>query len=82
VRILVVDDEQLLAETLAQVLVRDAHAVDVCFDGAEALDRLSYNAYDVVISTGSPCTVQVCRSMSSVRGAAVLMLTGRLGGGS
>ncbi len=80
-RILVVDDEQLLAETLAQVLVRDAHAVDVCFDGAEALDRLSYTAYDVVILDRDLPAVhgdEVCRSLSSVMGERprILMLTG------
>ena len=49
VRILVVEDEPDLADALAKGLRRQALAVDVAADGAQALDLLAVNAYDVVV---------------------------------
>jgi DNA-binding response OmpR family regulator len=48
-RILVVEDEPLLADTIADGLRHGAHAVDVVYDGAAALERAGVNEYDVVI---------------------------------
>ncbi|WP_353649503.1 response regulator transcription factor [Nakamurella sp. A5-74] len=48
-RVLVADDEELLAETIAQGLRRRSMAVDVCFDGRSAIVHLSENEYDVAI---------------------------------
>src|SRR6516164_4150523 len=48
-RVLLVEDEVELAEAVARVLRREGIAVDVAFDGREALDRASVNAYDVVV---------------------------------
>ncbi|MGF1597763.1 MAG: response regulator transcription factor [Acidimicrobiales bacterium] len=47
-RILVVDDEVELADAIAAGLRREGYAVDVAHDGHSALDRLSFNAYDLV----------------------------------
>jgi DNA-binding response OmpR family regulator len=49
VRVLVVEDEQLLADTIAAGLRRQAMAVDVAYDGDAALERLAVNDYDVVV---------------------------------
>jgi len=49
VRVLVVEDERLLADTIAAGLRRQAMAVDVAYDGDAALERLAVNAYDVVV---------------------------------
>ena len=49
VRVLVVEDERLLADTIADGLRRQAMAVDVVYDGDAALDRLTVNDYDVVV---------------------------------
>jgi DNA-binding response OmpR family regulator len=49
VRVLVVEDEQLLADTVADGLRRQAMAVDVAYDGDAALERLAVNDYDVVV---------------------------------
>jgi len=49
VRVLVVEDEQLLADTIADGLRRQAVAVDVAYDGDAALERLAVNDYDVVV---------------------------------
>ncbi|MEU0275295.1 response regulator transcription factor [Streptomyces sp. NPDC006307] len=48
-RVLVVEDEEFLAEMIAEGLRRDALAVDVAADGAEALRKLSFGAYDVMV---------------------------------
>ena len=49
VRVLVVEDERLLADTIAEGLRRQAMAVDVAYDGDQALQRLAVNDYDVVV---------------------------------
>ncbi|WP_052851349.1 response regulator transcription factor [Streptomyces avicenniae] len=48
-RVLVVEDEQLLADTVATGLRRQAMAVDVVYDGAAATERVDLNDYDVVV---------------------------------
>lgn len=48
-RVLVVEDERQLAQSIAQGLRRHAMAVDVAFDGAAGLERLGVNDYDVVV---------------------------------
>jgi DNA-binding response OmpR family regulator len=79
VRILVVEDEPLLADAIAEWLRGDAHAVDLAYDGEQALERVGINEYDVVVLDRDLPAVhgdKVCRmivaSGSPVR---VLMLT-------
>ena len=78
-RVLVVEDEPMLAEAIAVGLRREAMAVDVVSDGAAALERVFVNAYDVVILDRDLPAVSgddVCRALVE-RGATcrVLMLT-------
>ena len=47
-RVLVVDDEVELAEAVAKGLRRDGYAVDLAFDGEEAVEKLAVNDYDLV----------------------------------
>ena len=82
-RVLVVEDERLLAGAIAEWLREDAHAVDVAHDGESALERLTVNDYDVVVLDRDLPRVhgdEVCRSVvaagSNVR---VLMLTAAAG---
>ena len=49
VRVLIADDEQLLADTIAEGLRRLSIAVDVCYDGQAALDLVSTHRYDVAV---------------------------------
>jgi len=49
VRVLLADDERLLADTVAQGLRKFAMAVDVCYDGEAAMARLAVNRYDVAV---------------------------------
>ena len=48
--ILVVDDESRMRQLLAIMLKRKGHSVDQAGDGAEAMDMVKKNAYDMVIS--------------------------------
>jgi len=77
-RVLVVEDDAVLAETVAKGLRRHAMSVDVALDGQEALDRAAVTSYDVVVLDrdlpGVPGD-EVCRALSGDR-ARILMLTG------
>ena len=79
VRILVVEDEQLLANAAAEWLRREAFAVDVVYDGDAALERLGVNEYDVVVLDRDLPVVHgddVCRALvDSGAETRVLMLT-------
>lgn len=83
-RLLVVDDEVDLTEAIARGLRREGYAVDVAFDGAEALDKVLVNAYDLVcldITMPGPDGREVCRQIRAADGPGdqprVLMLTAR-----
>jgi len=82
-RILVVEDEPLLADAVAQGLRRAAHAVDVVYDGSSALERIEVNDYDVVILDRDLPGMHgddVCRALvESDRETRVLMLTAAAG---
>ncbi len=78
-RVLVVEDHHRLATALAEGLRREGMAVDVVFDGGEALRRVAVNDYDVVVLDRDLPDVhgdQVCRALLA-EGAhsRVLMLT-------
>lgn len=78
-RILIVEDEEMLADATAEGLRDQAIAVDVSYDGEDALYRTSYNDYDVIVLDRNLPGVHgddVCREL--VRGqstARILMLT-------
>ncbi|GIF44986.1 response regulator transcription factor [Actinoplanes xinjiangensis] len=84
-RILVVEDERMLADAIAEWLREEAHAVDVAGDGAAALERIGVNDYDVVILDRDLPRVhgdEVCRRMvADGRATRVLMLTAAAGVG-
>jgi DNA-binding response OmpR family regulator len=48
-RVLVVEDHAELADSVARVLRREGMAVDVSYDGMDALERTSVVDYDVVV---------------------------------
>jgi DNA-binding response OmpR family regulator len=78
-RVLVVEDEPLLADAIAEWLRDEAHAVDIALDGDAALERLGVNEYDVVVLDRDLPIVHgddVCRALvESGSPARVLMLT-------
>ena len=49
VRVLVVEDERQLADSIAEGLRLHAMAVDVAYDGEAGLERASVNDYDVLV---------------------------------
>jgi two-component system, OmpR family, response regulator VanR len=79
VRVLVVEDEQLLADAVATGLRREGMAVDVVYDGGAALERIGVNDYDVIVlDRDLPVTHgdEVCRKLVDMGlPARVLMLT-------
>ncbi|WP_415855008.1 response regulator transcription factor [Sinomonas sp. G460-2] len=48
-RILVVEDHQVLADRIGEGLRDQGHAVDVVYDGAAALEVTAYTSYDVIV---------------------------------
>jgi DNA-binding response OmpR family regulator len=78
-RVLVVEDHPRLAQAVAIGLRREGMAVDVVFDGREALERASLITYDVVVLDRDLPVVHgddVCRSLvADGYPGAVLMLT-------
>jgi DNA-binding response OmpR family regulator len=78
-RVLVVEDHQRLASALAEGLRREGMAVDLAFDGREALAHVAVNRYDVVVLDRDLPAVhgdQVCRALVAGHGdTRVLMLT-------
>jgi len=79
VRVLVVEDHQRLAGAIANGLRMEGMAVDVSFDGADALTHTAINDYDVVVLDRDLPGVhgdQVCRTLAERRSnTRVLMLT-------
>ncbi|MEV4510733.1 response regulator transcription factor [Dactylosporangium sp. NPDC049525] len=78
-RVLVVEDERMLADAIAEWLREETHAVDVANDGAAALERIGVNDYDVVVLDRDLPLVHgddVCRELlAGGSQARVLMLT-------
>jgi DNA-binding response OmpR family regulator len=82
-RVLVAEDEPLLADNIAAGLRRRSMAVDVCYDGDAALERVTTHRYDVVILDRDLPKVhgdEVCRRIVAEGGETrVLMLTAASG---
>jgi DNA-binding response OmpR family regulator len=78
-RVLIVEDEEILADTIADGLREEAIAVDVVYDGADALYRTSYTDYDVIVLDRDLPEVHgddVCRRLVAGRSVSrILMLT-------
>ncbi|RQX14563.1 DNA-binding response regulator [Micromonospora ureilytica] len=76
---LVVEDENVLADAIAEWLRRESFAVDVAYDGDAALERLGVNEYAVVVLDRDLPVVHgddVCRAIVDAGGETrVLMLT-------
>jgi DNA-binding response OmpR family regulator len=79
VRVLVVEDHAKLALTLATGLRQAGMAVDVVFDGSEALDHIAATLYDVVVLDRDLPGVHgddVCRALAAEGAQSrILMLT-------
>jgi DNA-binding response OmpR family regulator len=78
-RVLVVEDHQVLADAIGAGLRREGMAIDIARDGHEALGRLAVTRYDVVVLDRDLPGLhgdEVCRRIASGDpGSRVLMLT-------
>jgi DNA-binding response OmpR family regulator len=78
-RVLVVEDEVVLANAVARGLRRQGMAIDLALDGADALDKAAVNRYDVIVLDRDLPVVhgdQVCRKLAAEGGPGrILMLT-------
>jgi DNA-binding response OmpR family regulator len=79
VRVLVIEDERLLADTIAAGLQKHAIAVDVAYDGRAGSERIAVHDYDVVVlDRGLPGVSgdEICRQTAHERpDTRILMLT-------
>ena len=78
-RVLIAEDHTELAETVATGLRREGMAVDLAFDGEQALERAGVHDYDVIVLDRDLPRVHgddVCRALVAAGGRTrVLMLT-------
>ena len=78
-RVLIAEDHRRLATALADGLRREGMAVDLAFDGVDALAHVAVNRYDVVVLDRDLPALhgdQVCRTLVAENGQTrVLMLT-------
>jgi two-component system NtrC family sensor kinase len=81
-RALVIDDEHDLAELLAEMLSREGFAVEVAFDGKQALAELGRRSYDLVLSDvrmpdlDGPALLQKLRSDRPALADRLIFVTG------
>ncbi|NLT57601.1 MAG: response regulator transcription factor [Clostridiales bacterium] len=80
-RILIVEDERRLAETLADILTQNRDLADLCYDGRRGLDNALSGIYDAVILDvmlpGMDGFEVLRRLRESGNATPVLMLTAR-----
>jgi len=81
VRLLVVEDEEVLADAIVEALRMEHYAVDLASDGVTAEELMSVNTYDLVVLDWTIPPPTGIELLSTWREAgvetAVLMLTGR-----
>jgi DNA-binding response OmpR family regulator len=79
VRVLVVEDEEMLADAIARGLRAEGMAVDIAVDGAEGLHKAAVSHYDVVVLDRDLPVLhgdEVCRQLAATGdGSRILMLT-------
>jgi len=81
-KILVIEDDAELSEVIQDWLTEERHVVDAVDNGAEALDRLKFYSFDLLIVDwmlpGSVSGLDVCKEFRSKGGhTPILILTGK-----
>lgn len=81
-RILIVEDEEVLSQALAELLESEYYAVDLAADGRTAEELAAVNAYDLIVldwTIPPPTGIDLLRRWRQEgRETPVLMLTGRI----
>ena len=79
-KILVVDDERLVADSLVQILNMMGYDASCAYSGSEAVQRASATAFDFLISdvvmdglSGIDSAIEICKLMPACR---VLLVSG------
>jgi DNA-binding response OmpR family regulator len=79
--ILLVEDDRFLSDTIRSFLEFKQHTVDRAFEGPEALEKMQYGSYALVIldwQLPGMDGVDICQNYRTGGGTApILMLTGR-----
>ncbi len=82
-RILIVEDNRRLSDSLRKTLTEDGYAVDAAYDGVEGEDMALLTPYDVIIldvMLPKRDGIEVCRSLRDQKNiTSILMLTARDG---
>ena len=80
-RILIVEDEDVLAQALVELLEEECYAVDRAADGGTASELVEINEYDLIVldwTIPPPTGIELLRTWRRAgRDTPVLMLTGR-----
>ena len=80
-RMLIAEDDRLTADTIAKRLKEEHHAVDVCYNGTDALDYLLSADYDVavldIMMPGMDGITVLTRFRAAGKQTPVLLLTAR-----
>ncbi len=80
-RLLIIEDEKRLAQTLADLLQRQGYAADLCYDGQTGLDNALSGIYDLVLLDAMLPGLDGFSLLQQLRGSGcgvpVLMLTAR-----
>lgn len=79
-RILVVDDERPLVESIRFALQREGHEVQEAFDGVQALELARTGRFDLVVldvMLPGMSGFEVCRALRQESDVAILLLTAR-----
>ena len=80
-RVLLIEDNRRLSDSLRATLVEDGYAVDVAYDGIDGEDMAVFTPYDVIIldvMLPKRDGIEVCRSLRDQKVATpILMLTAR-----
>ena len=79
-KILVVDDEQLLVKGIRFNLEKDGYEVDECYDGAAAVEKAAETAYDLIIlDLMMPVMdgLEACMHIRSSSDVPIIMLTAK-----
>ena len=80
-KVLVVEDNEILSRNIVRFLSLNFIQSDTCFDGKEALYKASLNYYDIIIldiNLPSLCWLEICKSLREKwKDTPIIMLTSR-----
>ena len=82
-RVLIVDDERVIADTLALILAKNGYATSVAYSGEEAVRLAEMKPPDILITdvvmvgmTGIEAAIAICRNSPQCR---VILISGQVG---